>query len=559
MADNRNSSQQSASSGVSSEEKRSLYVTKAGAWLTAAAIVEESADRLEPHEKEAFTFIRNIFKSGKNFDKTEFVEAQNALREAATLFSDDFGTALGKFASASSNISKDYDLFKDCLNEIEKRAGTAPIQPQEVASKQRKTLGEIGDPKPKLGVHQDSVIIGGSKWEGWFDGEKPVRTGKITFRNGVVYEGEWSTEGPDGKGILTWSNGEKWNATFRNGDPTYGIIEYPSGNKYEGGLNENGPHGHGKFYYKDRTDEGEYADGERTGSGRIDWKSGDWYQGGWTDDGFEGEGTYFNANNGRRDHGTYHMGNRVGKGRLEWPNGEWYEGDWDDNGPNGYGSWCFGTNRDIYRGDYVSGARKGRGTILFSSGDRYDGSWWEDNEGNLYGDGVYTWKDGTTQNGSYVKNQWQKASSGSQGTFSYSQQQQQRQGTFSYQGSGNHSSYSSGPSAFDTIRNIIAWIIAAPACLTTFGMLQADDGVWYGVIGCAFVIWIASFIYAGDGIDKYTWGNPASIFGICLCLNALIYIGMGIFGEGYGWRIVGGIIWGIIGLAAIGYGTEDTD
>ena len=555
MSEERNSSQtrQNATGGMSKEEKRKLCMTKVGVWLSAANVIEQNIGKLEDYEKDAYHYIRNVFEDPSSYDKTTLVENQTTIREAALNFTGDFGGALGKFSGATGSICKDYNLFKECLEDVQSRSDSG----QTISIKNKSIGSDVpAEHNVQSGIHNGTLIINGAKWEGVFDGATPVQSGKITFRDGTVYTGEWNAQGPNGRGVLLWGNGDKWTAVFANGDPVTGVIEYADGTRYEGGLNENGPHGRGRQQYGDRTDEGEYSDGERSGTGRIDWKDGDWYSGGWNEEGFNGVGTYYNARYKRRDHGTYRDGARVGRGRMEWETGKVYDGEWSDDGADGRGKWIY-SNGDVYEGDFVRGERKGKGSIKFKNGDRYDGDWYEDNDGNLYGTGVYTWANGSKQNGSYVKNTWQPAQ-----TVPPRPQPKQNSNT----GSTGHfappvieepiKTEGNGYSAFTVIRNIVAWFVTLILVSSTFVCLQ-DDGPWWGMIFVGLIAFVAHWIYAGDGYDKKGWWNPMSILGIVIILNALIYAWGAIFGNDGWYYIIGAVFWGLIGLAAIGKGTDD--
>ena len=550
------------SGGISVDAKRNVYLTKVNAWLTSASVIEQNLDKLEKFEQDAYIYIRNVF-DNPDFDKTALVEHQNVLRDAANAFTDSFGVALGKFASATGSVLKNYDLFRDCLEEVQSKATSAA-----------KTIGESEPQKkqqPQSGIHQDSRIIGGAKWEGTFNGDTPYGSGIIYFKNGTVYKGEWNAEGPNGKGTLEWNNGDKWIATFVNGDPVSGVIEYGNGSKYEGGLNENGPHGRGRSTYPNRVDEGEYSDGERVGTGRMDWSDGDWYVGGWSDDGFEGEGTYFSKQYNRTDHGTYSAGKRVGRGRMEWGSGRWYEGEWNDEGSNGKGVLHFADGTEC-KGDFVNGQRSGNGVMTFRNGDKYVGTWTEDDEGNLYGEGVYTWVNGSKQSGKYVKGKW-VAERTTRAVKQTPTTSQEKQGHFTPPAMPKKTTSQPTPTIvehvdntdsrktvisyiFVVIRNIVAWVISLAVFALTFAYMQGPDSAWNMIWVCV-IMWLAQWIYAGDGIFKDSWWNPLAIFGVVLIINALIYLCSGIFGTGGSSLIIAGVFWGFVGFMAIGKAFDD--
>lgn len=496
-------------------------------WWRRAVIIDKSLDRFTKDEREAYDYIRHIFENPSP-DMELLQVHQQTIREVGMECHDEFGSAVKTFASKVSIITRDFEAFRKTLAETQKQ----------------------GDNRPK--VHVDTTeepvktghkrrLINGATWEGEFNGDVPVGSGKIYFPDGSVYEGEWCKSGPHGKGVLKWSNGEEWTATFRNGDPIKGTIKYDNA-IYEGELNENGPHGQGKMVFNNRVDTGEYRDGNRYGQGRMEWDDGDWYQGEWNDNGFHGFGTFYSAQNKRTDRGTYSDGKRVGEGRMDWESGSWYQGGWNEDGTNGFGTYYNATYKRKDIGNFTNGRRTGTGRMEWDNGDSYEGTW-EDKNGQIYGTGVYRYANGKTDKGRYDNGKWITESSTPVVSATTSS-------------STTHSKTTYEPSTWTTVRNVIAWIATAVLIGATINALFGS-GNWYEVIGTAILTFIATFIYAGDGFDKESFWNPATLFGITLIISGIIYI-VGSIWIDYPWYwFIGGVFWGFVGLISIGVGYDE--
>ena len=93
----------------------------------------------------------------------------------------------------------------------------------------------------------------------------------VKFKNGDIYDGEWSNRAPNGHGTMTYVNGDKYEGNWVNGKKSgKGLFEYSDGSRYDGNWEENLQSGEGVF----------------TSS------TGDNYQGSWKNGMKEGEGTY---------------------------------------------------------------------------------------------------------------------------------------------------------------------------------------------------------------------------------------------------------------------------
>lgn len=512
---------------------------KAREWKKHAAYILQHIDVLEEDTRVAFNYIYNSV-NGKTIDAEALTEKIDIISQAAANFvsvNKDLSFALGKFASSSNNLRKNFEAFREC---VLKDTSSSDTPKKEVAP----VVGGTSQAKQgKPEVQHDKRIIGGVTWEGWFAGDIPVREGKITFRPNVWYEGGWNENGPQGKGVLHL-DGDVWTAQFVDGDPIRGEIKYKDGSVYEGDLNEDGPHGRGRRKCKDWTETGEYRDGKRFGKGRIEMNNGSWYEGEWNENGAHGYGTNYVASYKRRDIGQYRDGNRVGRGRMEWESGEWYEGGWNEHGAHGKGKYRY-SGGQINEGDFVDGNRKGFGRITFPNGDIYEGSWREDEQGRLYGEGKYTWAGGRQfEHGRYVAGSW---------VSNASQRYQQTTSYTAPSGGGSEE-----VTTWMTIRNVIAWVMTLFLGVSALGAFFSDGETWQGLIGIPIFTLLAHWIYAGTGDGRTEWKSPASIMGWLYLVCGGIYVILGLFVSGWEWYfVIGGGIWIYVGLMGIGLASDD--
>ncbi len=152
----------------------------------------------------------------------------------------------------------------------------------------------------------ERIIWSGACIDGIASGEgRMVRRysgGKITYAGGI-HDGKY-----DGRGIITWPSGARYEGEWRDGKTHgRGTYTWPKGDRYEGG----------------------FIDGERHGRGTYTWPNGNRYEGGWSD------------------------GNRHGFGTFTYRNGNRYEGNWSDDKPNGLGTALIAG--EVFRGQWHDG------------------------------------------------------------------------------------------------------------------------------------------------------------------------------------------------------------
>lgn len=92
--------------------------------------------------------------------------------------------------------------------------------------------GVLKDGKPSWGTLTD---LCGIIYEGEFQDGKIQGKGIITFPEGQRYEGDFVNEKFEGSGMYTWPNGNRYEGDFVNGcKEGYGTMYYPDG-RYDTG------------------------------------------------------------------------------------------------------------------------------------------------------------------------------------------------------------------------------------------------------------------------------------------------------------------------------------
>ncbi|CAJ1410815.1 unnamed protein product [Effrenium voratum] len=215
-------------------------------------------------------------------------------------------------------------------------------------------------------------VEAGLCFEGGFDHGLRLPTGRVSLRNGVVYEGEFSQKGGRRHG--------------------YGRTDIPDSLQQRLGF---------------QVHEGHYRDGLRHGHGEMLFADGTLYRGNFENNRRHGHGHYRNTNgtpiftgpwhndepgtgnadvlypSGHRYKGQVCDGCRDGKGSLWHENFDGdsafiYSGQWEADEMHGKGE--LHCSDGIYRGQFVNGVREGKGRFEYASDgfSCYEGHWEED-------------------------------------------------------------------------------------------------------------------------------------------------------------------------------------
>ena len=95
----------------------------------------------------------------------------------------------------------------------------------------------------------------------------PEGKGVMYWDNGDRYNGEWKNDKKEGKGIYYNNNGDRYEGDFKNGlFEGKGIEYFNDGDRYEGDWKNDKVHGNGIYYYSNGDREmGDYVNGKEIG------------------------------------------------------------------------------------------------------------------------------------------------------------------------------------------------------------------------------------------------------------------------------------------------------
>ena len=290
--------------------------------------------------------------------------------------------------------------------------------------------------------------VNGDKYVGeWVNG-KIEGKGTYTFSNGDKYVGEWVNGKIEGKGTYTFANGDNYVGEFKNGKREgKGTYTISDGDKYFGEWVNGKREGKGTYTFADGAKYiGQWVNGKREGKGTYTFASGAKYIGQWVNDKREGKGTY-NYVSGEKYIGEYKNDKREGKGIYVFANGSKDIGIWKKDKLNGYAiqlstsenilvqglfkddtleletkfitpTPCFYKNEvffddcvsffefdngDQYFGEWKNDKTHGWGSYFYLRDDEFKGDVYigDHYAGEAYGQGTYTWADGSEYVGKF--------------------------------------------------------------------------------------------------------------------------------------------------------------
>uniref|UniRef100_A0A8C9A1E0 MORN repeat containing 1 n=1 Tax=Prolemur simus TaxID=1328070 RepID=A0A8C9A1E0_PROSS len=168
------------------------------------------------------------------------------------------------------------------------------------------------------------------RYEGEWKGGKKHGVGKLLFKDGSYYEGEFVDGEITGEGCQHWAwSGNTYSGQFVLGEPQgRGVLKYKAGGYYEG----------------------EVSHGLREGHGFLVDPAGQVYQ------------------------GSFHGNKRHGRGQMLFRNGDKYDGDWVWDQRQGHGVLCC-ADGSVYEGQWHSDVFSGLGSMAHCSGVVYCGLW----------------------------------------------------------------------------------------------------------------------------------------------------------------------------------------
>uniref|UniRef100_A0A8C8XG06 MORN repeat containing 1 n=1 Tax=Panthera leo TaxID=9689 RepID=A0A8C8XG06_PANLE len=173
------------------------------------------------------------------------------------------------------------------------------------------------------------------RYEGEWKGGKKHGRGKLLFKDGGYYEGEFTDGEITGEGCRIWaSSGNTYSGQFVLGEPQgRGVMTYRAGGCYEGELSHGVREGYGRLVDRDgQAYWGWFHDNQRHGQGHMVFRNGDEYEGDWVRDQRQGHGVLCCAD-GSTYEGQWHGDVFSGLGRMTLCSGAVYHGMWINGHP----------------------------------------------------------------------------------------------------------------------------------------------------------------------------------------------------------------------------------
>jgi tetratricopeptide (TPR) repeat protein len=210
----------------------------------------------------------------------------------------------------------------------------------------------------------------------------PEGRGVMTYDNGDRYEGIFKAGLPEGRGVMTYDNGDRYEGIFKAGLPEgRGVKIYHDGRRYEGNWKDGQKHGLGRLFSKPETlksligfwreghlnpedllsgiYQGEFQDGKMHGLGFMTYSSGSTYDGSWKNGQRCGDGTlvlscgvYVGQFQNDKVHGSGKFTQLVDGlafgAKHEGCQGDTYVGQWTDHYRNGNCEYTFGLTGNTF-------------------------------------------------------------------------------------------------------------------------------------------------------------------------------------------------------------------
>ena len=176
--------------------------------------------------------------------------------------------------------------------------------------------------------------------------------------NNDQYVGMWYRDLPEGRGVLMFGHGDRFEGLFSGGMFCgRGRYTWSDGGFYEGQYQDKGRQKASK------------SSGLRNGYGTRWWVSGNMYEGDWVDDKMEGTGKFVTSDNGPTYTGQFKDNRKHGTGREQWGN---------QLGIDyccGMGFRHKGRGFCRYEGCYKNDQFDGKGYFVCIDGRSYEGEW----------------------------------------------------------------------------------------------------------------------------------------------------------------------------------------
>ncbi|CAI2366721.1 unnamed protein product [Moneuplotes crassus] len=311
--------------------------------------------------------------SEKNEDSSDWAPPEYECEDLYSEFSgseyedSDFGGIETKPSFARKGYVK--DLFKPEVYDW----AIENLKSQKVLNK----LDKVGPFKVKTqdkGAKKTAIgykVVKDDTYFGQAQGE--IRCGRgVYIEDGKnLYEGFLLNNKPHGKGRLIFKNGDMYQGDFENGIYSgYGKLVtkayFRQGYFEEGKMNGQGF----EVYKTDPKDRyfGQWLNDKKHGIGELQFENGDCYNGSFKNNTFNGDGTMKFAN-GDVYTGHYKDGKMHGRGRYDFKSGKLYAGYFEDNMFEGEGTLSL-EKGETYEGRFHKGKKHGKGYLIDRQGRR---------------------------------------------------------------------------------------------------------------------------------------------------------------------------------------------
>ena len=217
------------------------------------------------------------------------------------------------------------------------------------------------------------VQADGSYYSGfWLDGKREGN-GDMIFPNGDSYAGEWANNEFDGFGVYEYATAKAvyqgdWAGGLQNGNGLYkcpqfsyngqwdkgwmdgdGVLTFSNGDRYEGTIHENMIDGIGAYNFANGNwYEGEFVNGKMNGLGVFQFQNGNRFEGEFYEGKIYGDGTMYLVG----EKGTVSItgfwskdGSFPKEASILFENGDLYEGPLNNGVPTQEGTWISGEER----------------------------------------------------------------------------------------------------------------------------------------------------------------------------------------------------------------------
>jgi hypothetical protein len=203
--------------------------------------------------------------------------------------------------------------------------------------------------------------------------------GKLIYKNGCYYKGQWKNDKRQGFGVEYSLNdkilyqGEFFNNEY-NG---YGRIQLNNEHFYIGTFFKGKKQGKGEIYDKNNKlkYKGNFANDVKEGEGIIYLDDGKYYKGNFSNDMRHGKGTAFDKNGNILYEGEYAFDIMNGYGRILYKNGYYYKGFIKNGEEEGEGSIFYNNGKVYLKGNFSEGKLNEEGKEYYIDGRlKYEGN-----------------------------------------------------------------------------------------------------------------------------------------------------------------------------------------